>query len=86
MYALVFLPLWQTGVVGHPFNTVLGVDKLIFGSAVGTAAFLLGMFADRKIRAVRGKQLFIYQKVIFPFSSLLIASLVLYFWGGYLIR
>ena len=77
-------PLFWAGIIGHPFNTVLGIDRLIFGSVIGAAAFLLGMFADKKIRKIKGKQLFNYQKVVFPVLSLAIFSLVLYFWGGYL--
>ncbi len=84
MYALVFLPLWKSGVIGHPFNTVLNIDKLVFGTALGTIAFILGMLADKKIRKIKGKQLFNYQKVVFPILSLTVFSLVLYYFGGYL--
>ncbi|MEK7550937.1 MAG: hypothetical protein AAB535_04115 [Patescibacteria group bacterium] len=84
MYIFVFLPLWKTSVIGHPFNTVLGIDKLIFGTILGTAAFLLGMFADKKVRQVKSKQLFAYQKVVFPVIALIVTSLVVYFYGGYL--
>jgi len=80
-----YLPLWKTGVIGHPFNTILGIDKLIFGSIIGAGAFFVGVFADKKVREKRGKQLFNFQRVVFPVVSLLIASLVVYFYGGYLL-
>ncbi|OGM55891.1 hypothetical protein A3E46_01615 [Candidatus Woesebacteria bacterium RIFCSPHIGHO2_12_FULL_46_16] len=82
---LTYLPLWKTGVIGHPFNTILGIDKLIFGSIIGAGAFFVGVFADKKVREKRGKQLFNFQRVVFPVVSLLIASLVVYFYGGYLL-
>ena len=82
---LTYLPLWKTGVIGHPFNTILGIDKLIFGSMVGAGAFLLGVFVDKKVREKKGKQLFNFQRVAFPVTALVIASLVVYFYGGYLL-
>ena len=81
---LTYIPLFETEIIGHPFNTILGIDKLVFGSILGFFAFLLGVWADKKVRAIKGKQLFNFQKVVFPILSLTIFSLVLYFWGGYL--
>ena len=81
---LTYPPLYWAGMIGHPFNAILGVDKLIFGSILGAIAFSTGVCADKKVRKIRGKQFFTYQKVVFPVLSLSIFSLVLYFWGGYL--
>ena len=78
-YALVIIPLWHSEIIGHPFNKILGIDKLIFGTALGTALFLKGMWLDKKIRAIKDHQLFNYQKVVFPVGLLVIGSLVLYF-------
>lgn len=83
---LTYPPLFATGVIGHPFNTILGIDKLVFGSILGFVSFLLGVWADKKVRGIKGKQLFNFQKVVFPVLSLTIFSLVLYFWGGYLYK
>lgn len=81
---LTYPPLFMSGIIGHPFNTILGIDKLVFGSILGFFAFLLGVWSDKKVREIKGKQLFAFQKVVFPVVSLTILSLVLYFWGGYL--
>lgn len=81
---ITYPPLYWANIIGHPFNTILGVDKLIFGSILGALAFLLGVLADKKVRQTKGKQLFNYQKVVFPVLSLAIFSLLLYFYGGYL--
>lgn len=81
---ITYPPLFASGIIGHPFNTILGIDKLIFGSILGFFAFLLGVWGDKKVRAIKGKQLFNFQKVVFPVLSLTIFSLVLYLWGGYL--
>ena len=84
MYSLVLIPLWPAGIIGHPVNTILGIDKLLFGILVGSVFFLLGFWVDKKVRQIKGKQLFAFQKVAFPVVSLLIISLVIYFYGGYL--
>ncbi len=81
---ITYPPLYWTRTIGHPYNKILGIDKLVFGSIVGAIAFLLGVWADKKVRKVRGKQLLQFQRVIFPIASLIIFSLVLYFYGGYL--
>lgn len=83
---LTYPPLYMANIIGHPFNTILGIDKLVFGSIVGFFAFFFGFWLDKKVRAVKGKQLFIYQKVVFPVVSLIITTLVLYYWGGYLYK
>lgn len=79
MYALVLVPLFTSGIIGHPFNTILGIDKLIFGTVVGSLAFMGGMYLDKKVREVKGKQLFNFQKVVFPVLALLASSLILFF-------
>ena len=74
---LTYPPLVWTGLIGHPVNTVLGIDKLIFGSILGAAAFLF----DKKGREVKGGQLFQFQKVIFPIASLALVSVVMYYYS-----
>ncbi|MEK7472571.1 MAG: hypothetical protein AAB625_00890 [Patescibacteria group bacterium] len=83
---LTYPPLFWSGIIGHPFNTILGIDKLVFGSILGFFAFIVGVWGDKKVREIKGKQLFNFQKVVFPVVSLLIVSLVLYFYGGYLYK
>ncbi len=86
MYALTLIPLKYTGIIGHPFNTIAGIDKILFGTTVGSAGFLFAKWLDNQVRKRKGKQLFVYQKVVFPLATLIIISLVLYYYGGYLYR
>lgn len=78
MFALTFVPLSMGKIIGSPFNTIYGIDKLIFGAVLGTVVFLLAVRADKLVRKVKGRQLFIYQKVAFPVSALLLSSLLMY--------
>ena len=79
MYLSVLIPLWYGKYLGRLANSIMGIDKIVFGTVVGSAIFLLGKWADKKVREIKGKQLFVYQKVVFPISALTITSLVLYF-------
>jgi len=76
MYLLVLIPLKLNHTIGIARNTLWGIDKILLGTIVGSIAFLIGIWADKKVRALRGKQLFIYQKVVFPVAALILASVV----------
>jgi hypothetical protein len=80
MYSFVIIPLLLSHTIGIARNTLWGIDKIILGTAVGSIVFLIGIWADRSVRKARdGKQLFHFQKVIFPVLALTIASLVFFF-------
>lgn len=79
MYISFILPLYFTQIIGHPYNTLWGIDKLLLGIILGSVVFLLALTADKKVRHKFGHQLFSYQKIIFPVSFLTIISLIIYF-------
>lgn len=77
-YAITVIPLFYSGIIGHPYNTIYGVDKLLFGTIIGSIIFLLALSLDKTVRRINGHQLFIYQKVAFPVAGLIIMSLIFY--------
>ena len=79
MYLLVLVPLKMNGSIGIPGNTLWGIDKIVFGIIIGSIVFLLGAWADKKERKIKGHQLFKFQKVVFPVVGLIIVSLVFFF-------
>lgn len=79
MYLLVLIPLKLNHAIGILLNRLWGIDKIVLGVIIGSIVFFTGMWADKKIRKIKGKQLFIYQKVVFPVLSLVITSLIFYF-------
>lgn len=79
MYLLVLVPLKIDGSIGVTRNTIWGIDKIVFGIFTGSILFLLGIWADKKVRKVRGNQLFKFQKVVFPVITLILASAAMYF-------
>jgi hypothetical protein len=78
MYLFVLVPLYLNHSIGLVYNRLWGFDKIILGVFIGSMAFLAGVLADKKVRKIRGKQLFNYQKVIFPLLALIIASATTY--------
>jgi hypothetical protein len=77
MYALVVIPLLFNHTIGITGNTLWGIDKIFLGIVVGSVVFLIGIWADKSVRKSRdGRQLFHFQKVVFPVLSLILASVV----------
>ena len=82
MYLFVLIPLKLDGTIGIVRNTMWGVDKIILGITIGSAALLLGALADKYQRVKFKKIFFPYQKVVFPVLALIISSLVFYLITG----
>jgi uncharacterized membrane protein YhdT len=69
----------KTGIIGHPQNKFLGIDKLIFGIFSGTIIFLISILFENYLRKKnQGKVYFKFQKVLIPVLFLLVLSLI--FW------
>lgn len=79
-YLLTILPLYFMNIIGHPLNKIWGVDKILFGTVVGTFIFLLGVLLNNLLKKRnQGRPFFPYQKVVFPVSFLIITSLIFHF-------
>lgn len=78
-YLLTFIPLYYSGILGHPLNKIFGIDKIIFGTALGTIISLLGHWFSVYLKNKNnGKVFFYYQKVIIPIIILILTSLILW--------
>ncbi len=79
-YLITILPLYFTGVIGHPFNRIWGVDKLIVGTILSTIFFGLAVVWYLKLKKRNNnKAYFPFQKVVMPISALLFLSIFFYF-------
>ncbi|MEK7173074.1 MAG: hypothetical protein AAB723_03125 [Patescibacteria group bacterium] len=79
-YAMAILPLYFMKIIGHPYNKLWGIDKLLFGIVSGTLVFSLAVWFNNYLkRKNQGKVYFPYQKVVVPISFLAVASVALYF-------
>jgi hypothetical protein len=79
MFLFVIPPLYWSRMIGLPGNTILGIDKIIFGSTIGFIVFWFGVLADKWLRTKNNGKVYIYfQKVILPVLMLSITSYILY--------
>lgn len=77
-YLITIVPLYFVGIMGHPYNTIYGMDRLLFGIITGSITFILGVSLDKTVRKINGKQFFPFEKVIFPVFFLIIVSILFY--------
>jgi len=78
-YLSVLGPLYFLGVIGQCANQLWGIDKLVIGTVIGSAFFLLGALWYARIKRRRGHAYFPFQKVVMPIAPLIVASLILYY-------
>lgn len=77
LFASTLSYFYFTDQVGLLTNQLLGIDKIVLGQSLGLLIMFLGIFIDRYSRKLNaGKILFPYQKVVFPFLSLLLFTLL----------
>jgi hypothetical protein len=79
-YAMIVAPLYWMGILGHPFNTMWGMDKLLLGIIIGSISFFTsGIWYYQLKRRNNGHSYFPFQKVVMPVSPLVILSLIFYY-------
>lgn len=79
-YLLLVPPLYWADIMGHPLNTLWGIDRLLLGILLGSGVFLLAVLGYDWLKKNNGnKSHFPFQKVAMPVASLLLVSLVFYF-------
>ena len=78
-YAIIILPMYGMGIMGHPYNMFCGMDKLLFGVIIGSILFFFANLIHTYLKKNNGnKSYFPFQKVAIPVATLLISSLILY--------
>lgn len=79
-YAIVVGPLFWKGIIGHPFNKMWGMDKLLLGIILGSIFFTAGAIAHFQLKKRNGdKVYFPFQKVVFAVAPLVFLSIIFYF-------
>lgn len=79
-YAITIVPLYWTNIMGHPFNRIYGMDRLLFGIIIGSIIFYISNLLNIYLKKRNNdKPYFPYQKVAIPVSLLLITSLIFYY-------
>jgi len=79
-YALIVLPLEFMGILGHPFNKLWSVDKLLLGIFIGSIGFLVAALSYERMKKHNdGHAHFPFEKVVMPVGTLAILSAIFYF-------
>lgn len=79
-YVLIIVPLFWTGIFGHPLNVLWGVDKLLLGIILGSIFFCAGALLYNYLKKKNNnKAHFPFEKVVMPVSPLIILSIIFYF-------
>lgn len=79
-YLIIVIPLYWNGIMGHQFNKILGIDKILFGIIAGSIIFLASTWWYEKLKKKNNdKAHFPFQKVAMPVGFLAIASFIFYF-------
>lgn len=78
-YGATIIPLYFSGIIGHPLNKFYGIDRILFGTIFGSLVFLLSFWLNNFLKKKnQGKVFFPFQKVALPVLFLLITSLIFY--------
>jgi hypothetical protein len=73
------VPFWYYKLIGVSGNTIMGVDKLIFGITIGMAFFLLSHSMHLELRKKSDNTLYLpFQKVFIPVWVLLAISIIVF--------
>jgi len=79
-YLLIVVPLFFTGIMGHPLNKIWGIDKLLLGIIFGSIAFFVANFWYEFLKKKNNNHAYFpYQKVAMPVGVLILFSLLFYF-------
>ena len=79
-YLLVIVPLYFYHIIGHPYNKLWGIDKLLLGMTIGSVVFYAGEAGYVYLKKKNdNKAHFPFQKVVMPVLPLIILSVAFYF-------
>lgn len=79
-YIITIAPLYHYKIIGHPLNTLWGLDKLIVGIVFGSIFFYTAFLKYTEIKKKNnGHAQFPFQRVVMPVGTLLVLSFIFYF-------
>lgn len=80
MYGMTIIPLDWLNIIGGQLNKIWGFDKLLVGITLGTIFLIFGAFLNTYLKVHNNNKVYFpYQKVVIPVSTLIVVSLLIYF-------
>ena len=78
-FFIIIVPLYWKGIMGHVYNKIWGIDKLLFGIIVGSIVFIASVLWYENLKKKNNsKAYFPYQKVAMPVGFLALFSFLFY--------
>lgn len=78
--AMLLIPLSYKDIIGHPLNSLYGIDRIIFGLIWGSSLFFLAHMLYQYLKKKNnGRAHFPYEKIVIAVAPLIIVSLIFYF-------
>lgn len=78
-YALFLIPFYTTGLIGQPFNTIGGIDRLLLGIIAGSIVFFAAALWYKSIKRRNGEHAFFhFQHIAMEVGSLIVMSIVFF--------
>jgi hypothetical protein len=79
-YLIIIVPFYWKGLIGHPFNKIWTLDKLLVGIIIGSLFFFLSSALNSWLKKRNGDRVYFpFQKVAIPLAVLGLLSAVFYF-------
>jgi len=79
-YFLTIGSLYWTKLIGAPCNHIWGLDRIVWGTIIGSAVFLISYFFHLWLKKKNNQKVYFpFQKVVIPVIFLLAASFVINF-------
>ena len=79
-YLIIIVPLYWKGIMGHSYNKMWGMDKLLLGIIIGSIVFLVSVLWYQNLKKKNNdRAYFPFQKVAMPVGFLAIFSAIFYF-------
>jgi hypothetical protein len=76
---IIIVPLYFMGIMGHPFNQIWGIDKLLIGIVFGIIVFWTLAFSHFVLKKKNNNKVYFpFQKVVITVGGLVILSGIFY--------
>jgi hypothetical protein len=80
LFLLTFVPLQFTNILGHKYNKIFGMDRLLFSSIAGAILVQLSITINSWLKKRNNNKVYFpYQKIAIPLALLIVFSFVFYF-------
>lgn len=79
-YAVIIIPLYLIGIVGHVLNKLWGIDRLLLGIIIGSLVFSIAILSYNLLKKNNNDHAYFpFQKIVMAVAPLIILSMIFCF-------